>query len=412
MNVEAERVSRPRVLLVHPGTQHAPRLAAELEREGLLFRFWTGFARSADSVRGAGGKRRVDAPAEKLRTIAWVEMTALALSRMRFPKEKLWHLRNLLFQQLVPQREIEAADVVIGFDTAAWLIGGRAVRAGKKFVLDQSVAHPLSRAGTVHAAGGDETMWPEAFVPRREDVRQAEALEHRLADAVVAASSFAKKSLLENGVLEDRIHVIPYGVGDEWIEAGGARRQRPRVPGRPFRFLYAGYVTARKGVGILLDAWREMDVSGMELRLAGGGSIGAGNARNVVFLGQTSRGDMLREMAEADAFVFPSLFEGFGLVLLEAMAAGLPVITTPNTAGPDLLRHGREGLIVPAGDSRALRRAMEGLRADPAGSRSMGECAHVTAAQFTWRRYAAAYAGLLRQLCAPAPSRCSPCSLS
>lgn len=405
MSAEVEPASRPRVLLVHPGTQHAPRLAAELEREGLLFRFWTGYARS---IGNGEGRRRVEIPADKLRTIALVELAALVLSRMRFPRERLWHLRNGLFQRLVPQCEIEAADVVIGFDTAAWLIGGRAVHAGKKFVLDQSVAHPLSRAGAVRAAGGNETMWPEAFVPRSEDVRQAESREHRLADAVVAASSFARQTLVENGVPADKIRVIPYGVGDEWIEAGRLRRQQPRPKGRPYRFLYAGYVTPRKGVGILLDAWRQMDVSGAELRLAGGGRVEAENARNLVFLGQTSREALLREMQDADAFVFPSLFEGFGLVLLEAMAAGLPVITTPNTAGPDLLRDGREGLLVPAGDPRLLRRAMEGFLADPERAHAMGERAHETAMQFTWRRYGAAYAGLLRQL----QGDCSPCSLS
>lgn len=390
-NEHAPRVLR--VLLVHPGTQHAPCLAAELEREGMLFRFWTGFARSKGN-----GKRDVAIPAERLRTRAWIEMFTLALSRLRFPKEKLWHLRNALFQRLIPRSEIEAADVVVGFDTAAWLIGERAVHAGKKFVLDQTVAHPLSRAGTVRAAGGNETMWTDAFVPRQECVRQAEAREHELAEAVVAASSFAKKTLVENGVPAEKIRVIQYGVGEEWLEAGRTRRLKVRESRRHFRFLYAGYLTPRKGVGILLDAWKGMNVSGVELRLAGGGSADAENARNVVFLGQTSRKDLLREMTEADVFVFPSLFEGFGLVLLEAMAAGLPVITTPNTAGPDLFCDGREGVIVPAGDVVLLRRAMEDFLADPERARGMGQCAHELATQYTWKRYGEGWRALLHEL--------------
>ena len=232
-----------RVLLVHPGTQHAPRLAAELEKRGLLWRFWTGVARAAGGCgrqddgtkrpRGegtgqeAGGERAggfershfeilknrkrrrvVDIPQEKLRTIAWVEVAALLLARLPINKEKLWHWRNGLFQKLVPQTEIEA-DVVVGFDTSAWVIGERAKRAGKKFVLDQSVGHPLSRAKVAREAGGDETMWPEAFVPRLEMLREAEAQEHALADIVVVASSFSKKTLVENGVEEGKIRVLP-----------------------------------------------------------------------------------------------------------------------------------------------------------------------------------------------------------
>ena len=224
-----------RVLLVHPGTQHAPRLAAELHKRGLLWRFWTGVAspkrRGADGRRQTadGGpqkadwKRLVDISQEKLRTIAWVEIAALLLARLPINKERLWHWRNGLFQKLVPQAEIEAADVVVGFDTSAWFIGERAKLAGKKFVLDQSVGHPLSRTRAVREAGGDETMWPEAFVPRTDVVKSAEAQEHALADIVVVASSFSKKTLVENGVPEAKIRVLPYGVGGEFIAAGAAK---------------------------------------------------------------------------------------------------------------------------------------------------------------------------------------------
>jgi glycosyltransferase involved in cell wall biosynthesis len=59
-------------------------------------------------------------------------------------------------------------------------------------------------------------------------------------------------------------------------------------------------------------------------------------------------------MRQHDVFVFPSLFEGFGLVLTEALSQGLPIISTPNTAAPDLIKDGREGFIVPIRDSHAI----------------------------------------------------------
>ena len=469
-----------RVLLVHPGTQHAPRLAATLERRGLLWRFWTGVARARDVGKGLGarGKRRVDIPREKLRTIPWVEVMALLVARLSVNKEKLWHWRNGVFQKLIPQREIEAADVVVGFDTSAWIIGERAKRAGKKFVLDQSVGHPLSRAKAVREAGGDEEMWPEAFGARASMVSKAESREHSLADIVVAASSFSKKTLIENGVPEAKIRVLPYGVGSEFVAAGaekirglqdngtkglqgGARGahfdrehfdnlkegrpatsySRPVTP--PFRFLYAGYLTKRKGIDVLLRAWsalqnvghgarsmelgarkkkeseargkgREAKGAGQEdkgnglealgaglaeLRLVGGGEQPHNLPPGVVCLGQTPREALLREMSEADVFVFPSLFEGFALVILEAMAAGLPVITTPNTAGPDLIEDGKEGLIVPAGDANALREAMQSLLHNPERARSMGRAAHEKAKEFTWERYGERWEALVRDLC-------------
>jgi len=463
-----------------------------LEKRGLLWRFWTGVARAAGGCgrqddgtkrpRGegtgqeAGGERAggfershfeilknrkrrrvVDIPQEKLRTIAWVEVAALLLARLPINKEKLWHWRNGLFQKLVPQTEIEA-DVVVGFDTSAWVIGERAKRAGKKFVLDQSVGHPLSRAKVAREAGGDETMWPEAFVPRLEMVREAEAQEHALADIVVVASSFSKKTLVENGVAEEKIRVLPYGVGGEFIAAGAAKIRglqdngtkgpqgdargahfdrehfdnlkegrpatsysRPVTP--PFRFLYAGYLTKRKGIGVLLQAWqgargKGLEVGGAEhahgahfdrdnfeiltqnaeLRLVGGGQQPEPLPRGVVCLGQTPREALLREMSEADVFVFPSLFEGFALVILEAMAAGLPVITTPNTAGPDLIEDGKDGLIVPAGDVKALQTAMESLLNDPERARAMGRAAHEKAKEYTWEKYGERWEAMLHEL--------------
>jgi glycosyltransferase involved in cell wall biosynthesis len=116
-------------------------------------------------------------------------------------------------------------------------------------------------------------------------------------------------------------------------------------------------------------------------------------------LGQTPRDALLREMSEADVFVFPSLFEGFALVILEAMAAGLPLITTPNTAGPDLIEHGKEGLIVPAGDANALREAMESLLNDRERARAMGRAAHEKAKEYTWERYGERWEAMLHELC-------------
>jgi starch synthase len=467
-----------RVLLVHPGTQHAPRLAAELHKRGLLWRFWTGvaspkergnFERSHfDILKERKRRRVVDVPLEQLRTIGWVEMLALLMARLPVNREKLWHWRNGLFQKLVPQHEIEAADVVVGFDTSAWIIGERAKRAGKKFVLDQSVGHPLSRAKAVREAGGDETMWPDVFVSRTDVVKEAEAQEHALADMVVVASSFSKRTLVENGVAEEKTRVLPYGVGGEFLQAGAAKIRgaggahgahfdrdnfeilKDALPAtKPFWFLYAGYLTKRKGIDVLLRAWsalqnvehgalsmehgvagqkeggargggREVGGSGQEasgegghfsrdnfeilkqnaeLRLVGGGEQPEPLPQRVVCLGQTPREALLREMSEADVFVFPSLFEGFALVILEAMAAGLPVITTPNTAGPDLIEHGKEGLIVPAGDVKALQTAMESLLNDPERARAMGRAAHEKAKEYTWERYGERWEALVREVC-------------
>jgi glycosyltransferase involved in cell wall biosynthesis len=101
-------------------------------------------------------------------------------------------------------------------------------------------------------------------------------------------------------------------------------------------------------------------------------------------------------------FVFPSLFEGYGLVLLEALAMGLPVITTPHTAGPDLIREGVEGFIVPIRDSAAIAAHLEFLHREPARRADMSHQARLRAREFSWSSYEETLAACVGQaLAAP-----------
>lgn len=96
---------------------------------------------------------------------------------------------------------------------------------------------------------------------------------------------------------------------------------------------------------------------------------------------------ILAEMAAHDVFVFPSLFEGFGLVLLEALAMGLPVITTAHTAGPDFIQEGVQGFIVPIRDSAAIAEKLECLHREPERLAEMSRQARLRAREYSWDSY-------------------------
>ena len=103
-------------------------------------------------------------------------------------------------------------------------------------------------------------------------------------------------------------------------------------------------------------------------------------------------------MGRHDVFVFPSLFEGFGLVILEAMAQGLPVITTSHTVGPDIIEDGVDGFIVPIRSSEAIAEKLELLAADRPRLEAMREAAIATARRFTWENYRRRLAEVLAPL--------------
>jgi glycosyltransferase involved in cell wall biosynthesis len=96
--------------------------------------------------------------------------------------------------------------------------------------------------------------------------------------------------------------------------------------------------------------------------------------------------DLPKIYRSADVFVFPSLLEGMPLVVLEAMASGLPVITTPNGPG-DLVRDGVDGFVVPIRDVDAIVEKLEYLRAHPEERLRMGQNARERAKMFTWEHY-------------------------
>jgi glycosyltransferase involved in cell wall biosynthesis len=98
-------------------------------------------------------------------------------------------------------------------------------------------------------------------------------------------------------------------------------------------------------------------------------------------------GQILQLMREHDVLVFPSLFEGFGLVITEAMSQGTPVITTDRTAGPDLIEHGKNGWLINAGSTHALQAAIEELLVQPSQIAEVGQSAMKTAQLRPWAVY-------------------------
>jgi glycosyltransferase involved in cell wall biosynthesis len=111
-----------------------------------------------------------------------------------------------------------------------------------------------------------------------------------------------------------------------------------------------------------------------------------------------SQAEMFRLYTEFDALILPTLFEGVGLVLVEAMAAGLPVIATSHSMAPDIVEQGRNGWIIPIRDEAAIRNAVQQLRSlDNEAYSAMRHAARTSALQFTWENYAQKLAEMLRR---------------
>jgi phosphatidylinositol alpha 1,6-mannosyltransferase len=164
---------------------------------------------------------------------------------------------------------------------------------------------------------------------------------------------------------------------------------------RRFTFLYVGRLAHEKNVEQIVEAYRlalpRLAPDSTRLVIAGAGpreaALRAAAPQGVIFLGYLDRRTELPALyASADAFVFASLTETLGLVVLEAMAAGLPVIATPAGGVADHLRDGENGIAYPAGDTQAMADAMVALATDPARVRALSANARATAEALSWDR--------------------------
>ena len=209
--------------------------------------------------------------------------------------------------------------------------------------------------------------------------------ELALADTILVASSFTRQTIQAAPQAPAKVFLIPYG-----SPPAIASREKSRSGG-PLRVLFAGSLGQRKGVGYLLKAAALLG-SRIELTLFGK-KISDECAplndalRRFRWIPSLPHAELLREMRNHDVFVFPSLFEGFGLVILEAMSQGLVVITTPHTGGPDVIADGQDGFIVPIRSVDAIVEKLELLAADQAMLAGMQEAARKTAEQRTWSAY-------------------------
>ncbi|HVU32287.1 MAG TPA: glycosyltransferase family 4 protein [Opitutaceae bacterium] len=412
---DAPRILIMRVLLAHPGTQHAFRLARELDARGLLGEFWTGFAlaehgagaafartvRGWPMIGGLGSRIATGVAGSRVRTIPGNELRALWQLRQGGESHAVLHDRNRRFQQRIPSESLAHSDAIIGFDTSGWVLTERAAAANKPFMLDRSIAHPACIARNLAQLRLQYPEWQSADSGRPAEVRAAEDAEHAGAARIVVAGSFARQSLLEAGIDPAKIRVNPYGV--DWSRFAATAPATGASPGetRPVRFLFVGSLIGRKGVPVLIEAWRRVSPRDAELWLVG--PCGARERALIPPLaglrvvGPVPHPDLPGIYGSADVLVLPSFVEGFGLVLLEALAAGLPIISTPNTGAVDLIREPAMGAVVPAGSVGALEAELRRWLAAPPDRARVSAAATPLAATHSWTAYGDRWAEILRE---------------
>jgi len=329
-------------------------------------------------------------------------------------------------------RGIGNCKLVYAYEDAAFESFRAAQESGIRRVYDLPIGYWRAAQRIFAEEAQREPEWAPTLTGTRDSdeklARKDEEL--RLAERVIVASTFTRKTLV--GILSGP-HLRPLPAGEEGQSARNYREtgvdheqpddilplsrrergtrsasavspkidmipygapslvQQIRKPTGPLKLLFVGSLGQRKGLSYLLEAITLLKTP-VQLTLLGRKT--ANNCRPLEMAVRQHRwiptlhhAGVLREMHEHDLLVFPSLFEGFGLVVLEAMAQGTPVITTEHTCGPDVIDDGIDGFIVPVRSAAAMAEKIELLNADRERLTSMKDAARHKAGAHPWETY-------------------------
>jgi glycosyltransferase involved in cell wall biosynthesis len=391
-----------KVLLIHPGTQYSHQLAKQLFRKNLLKIFITGFVCSEKHIfskllkslipsiyRKISNRIIEHIPQNKILVFPGHELNSLKnLNRSGF-SESSYFSRNQYFQNLIKDSLLKESSVVIGFDTSSWILITKCKKLNIPYILDVSIAHSVKKNIVYTKIFDEYPSWNQTLETKSKDFLDFEQYELNNATHIVVASSFTRNSLIDNGIIADKISINAYGVDLFQFPLKDSFSLFEKV-----RFIFLGIVDARKGIPILLDIFKQVDNSKANLSIVGSindkiESIINENYElsNIEIIGKLPHNELPSLLRKHDVFIFPSYFEGFGLVILEAMASGLPVITTTATAGPDIIENGVEGFIIEPGDKEGLRIAINFFIDNPSQIEIMGRAARKKAEQYSWDAY-------------------------
>lgn len=378
-------------------------VALALHETGLLARFCTTLTPSGRDplaallrVTGTGSQRTVNGvPRELLVTYPWREAVRLAAGRLGVDArqgDELFHWARNGFDRWVSRQLHPGITGVYGYETECLETFRRARERGMTAFYDlPSPEHEFVE----NLIQEEIEAFPELNTPDRRYLRerQAERTERRreefaLANLALANSNFTRDTWVQAGMPKEKIAVLPYGAPAPDISGadGGSRGAGP------LRLLWAGTFSIRKGAHLLVDAWRRSATAGsMQLDVFGTLALPhemlARLPDSVRLHGPVPHAVVIDAYRAADALVFPTLCDGFGLVVNEALSRGLPVITTHRAGASDLITHNHDGLLIEHGSVESIEAALAWCIAHRDTLRDMRAAALETAAKWQWSDY-------------------------
>jgi len=383
------------VIVSCSGKFHAFPLAEQLEQHSRLTAFYTSYAWQKNTLMRRFTSRvdKEQIPAKRIRTFLPV---AVMMVGGVAPA-----VYNELFDRWVARRLARQKDfkVFIGWSGMSLHSIRQAKKEGAVTILERGSSHIQYQDKLLHEEykkfGIDFRIDPRVVAKER--------IEYGECDYISIPSVFVKNTFLEYGIPKTKLLVNPYGSSIHFKKTPG------HFADSNFRIVYVGSLLIRKGLSYLFQALEMLDIPSDKYEAWFIGKIddemkdtvARYNHDNWTFWGHINHYDLPKYLSACDIAVAPSIEDGFGMVISQLLACGVPVITTPNMGGKDILEDANNGYIVPIRDPVDIARKIQRLYEDRELLQSMKNAAGATKNRgLLWKDYGQRYVQTLDDLIA------------
>ncbi|MBS1815758.1 MAG: glycosyltransferase family 4 protein [Acidobacteria bacterium] len=343
--------------------------------------------------------QREGLPHSKVETFPWIHTADYLLHRTPFGNrrlaDELGYLNALAFDNWTAKR-MPVCDVLVAISGAGLKTGKLLQERGGRFVCDRGSSHQRYQA-EINLEEYRRWGLEISSADDRDTVREEQIYD--AADAITVPSTYSLKSFMQQGIDASKLHRIPYGV-----RLSRFRKEADPLEGS-FDVIYVGNISMHKGFPYLLQAFAGLQHPRKRLYMVGSISremkpvLDKMPLEQVEFVGHVPQEQLKNWMSHAQVLVLPSIDDGFGMVMTQAMACGCPVIATDHTGGPDLIDEGRDGFVVPIRSPEAIREKFELLASTPYLREQMGAAALEKVTKLGgWDTYGDAWEQFLKNL--------------
>lgn len=371
------------IIISAGGRFHAHQLAQQLVMRSSLQRLYTFSASQKTGL------------IKNYRLALWLDWAYFKLRINKFISPSGYNTyKDILFDKWVCKQLVneQPFDLLVGWANYATESIPVARRLGAKIIVESGSCHIATQQQLLEQEYALLRLTHQPITQKNRDRMMG---EYEQADYIMTLSSFARKSFIDQGFAPEKILQVPCGVDVEYFSSFETPVGLLRMNGM-FIVIFVGLLSVRKGIHHLIDAWQKLNLPEKTTRLLLVGSMQHDLHQvlskkklknNIIFYGPTSREALRTLYQQASAFVLPSIEDGFGMVMGEAMASGLPVICTTSTGAPDVITDCNEGFLVAPGNVEQLAEKILWCYEHREQAYTMGLQGKKTIQNYTWDVY-------------------------